>query len=403
MTRKLRIVQLMPQCPLPAIDGGKVGLMGILRGFDAHGSDVTCVVYDNTSAGSTSLLKAWCNPVVVPISTENSLLRIVGSVFRGRSLYMSKHDGRKVRRYLDGVRTMNVDVVHADHTAMAPVAAWLAEAMGVPWGLRLHNIESTIWKRYSEHYSVLDPRRMYLARQANMLRTEEARWISKADVVFPISEVDCAEALRMAPDSRCVVAPAGVFADEWPEADESKRVPTDVILATTYRWTHNVDGLRWFLQNVWPFVIRSVPTARLRLLGFDPPQWLQSYASMNVVVEGFVPNLRNELHKAAISVVPLFVGSGVRIKIIEALAAGLPVVSTELGAEGIRATVAQGLSIAGTAEEMVAQILELLTNQHVRRARSERGRKHILNTYSWIASTGTMLDAYTDAIRRKRS
>jgi len=397
----LSIVQLMPQCPLPATDGGKVGLLGITRGFDSHGCDVTAVMYGHAADEVLAQLGVWCNPTQVKVSTKNTLGRIAMSVFRSRALYMWKHDQQAFRDVLKRLTAeATFDVIHADHTSMAPLAAYLAKNLGIPWGLRLHNMEYRIWERYAERFAVYDPRRWYLQRQAKLLRSEEQMWIAKADVVFPITEVDEQEALRLSPDARTVVAPAGVFPEDWPAAPENAHQVHDVIITASYKWRHNAEGLSWFVQEVWPLVRNAVAGARLRVCGTAIPLWVGDYAEHGVVCEGFVEELRTALQAAAVAVVPLFVGSGVRIKIIEAMAAGVPVVSTTIGAEGIEAVAAQGLFRADTAGAMAQQIVDLMSNAHLRASAARSARSHIHTAYTWEASTATMLRSYRAAIER---
>lgn len=398
------ILQLMPQCPLPATDGGKVGLLGITRGFDGHGCDVTAVMYGMPSPAAVQQLQVWCEPHVVQVSTRNTPLRIAASTLRSRALYMWKHDRSEFKAALRTfVERSRFDVVHADHTSMAPLAAYAASLLDIPWGLRLHNIEYRIWERYAERFSAVDPRRWYLNRQARMLRAEEQRWIAKADAVFPITAIDEQEALRLAPDARTVVAPAGVFVDDWPEADAGQYAQHDVIMTASYKWRHNSEGLEWFVREVWPLVRETLPTARLRVCGTSIPAWVDRYADVGVVNEGFVDDLRMALQSAAVAVVPLFVGSGVRIKIIEAMAAGVPVVSTSIGAEGIDADSRHGLFVADAAAAMAREIARLLQQPERRALAAQAARKLIHAKYTWHASTRIMLEAYQKAIDRRTS
>ncbi len=402
MTSPLSIAQLLPQCPLPATDGGKVGLLGIIRGFDGHGCDVTAAMYSTAEDSTVAPLRAWCTPVQVPLSTKNTPLRIAASILRPRALYMWKHDRAAFKAVLQRLAAeRRFDVVHADHTSMAPLAAYLSKLLDIPWGLRLHNIEYRIWERYAERFTAADPRRWYLQRQTNLLRIEEQRWIAMADVVFPITRVDEAEALRLSPDARTVVAPAGIFPDDWPPAAHDAHVPHDVIITASYKWRHNADGLQWFVREVWPFVRLVVPTARLRVCGTSVPAWIDQYSNHGVVNEGFVDDLRSALQTSAVAVVPLFVGSGVRIKIIESMAAGVPVVSTSIGAEGIDAGAQQGLFLADDAATMADRIATLLQRPDQRAAAAHAARDLIHRRYTWAASTGAMLEAYRKAIERR--
>lgn len=400
----MNILQLMPQVPIPATDGGKVGLLHILREFERQGHSVVLATYvpQQRRAEAERLVSAFAEPALVEHDTSNTLPRLLWGVVSPRAVYMAKHDTAAMMQNLRSiVAEHRIDLIHADHTCMAPMAMRLSRETSIPWGLRLHNVEWMIWQRYGERFPVWHPARWYLRRQAALVRAEEARCIAGADVVFPITDTDQQRAEMLASDARYVVAPAGVDPDTLVARDEPGRRPHEVIMMSTYKWIHNRDALEWFVASVWPLVRQAIPDAVFRVIGKDIPAWVADHTGSGVIDQGFVPDLAEGVATASVAVAPLFVGSGMRIKVIEAMALELPVVASTIGAEGIDLGEADGLLRRDTAEDMASAIVDLLRAPERTRVLGRTARTAVLRAYTWSASVGRMLDAYRRVIDRR--
>lgn len=388
----MKVLQVMPQYPWPMIDGGKISLAKITEHLSALGHDVRVLVYAVGSVKSVSFANVTID--IIEHAPKNTPLRILRSLFDRRALYLFKHDTSVMRQAIDQVlQTEHVDVLHADHTCMGEVVRDAARAHGKPWGLRLHNIEWMIWDRYAERFPSWHPTRWYLKGQANKIKEAEAQLISEADVVFTITPVDRDRALALAPSANIVVAPAGVEPPLQLPFRSPEGAPK-VMMASTYRWIHNVDALRWFVDSVWPLVRQKVADAEFHVLGKDPPPFLTSYRDRGVVVRGFVDDLYAAYSESDVSVAPLFVGSGMRLKIVEAMAAGLPVVATSISAEGIELSEAEGLFRKDDAESTAGAIVGLLLDRKGTHELGSRAQEAVLRTYTWRSSVSAMAGAY---------
>lgn len=397
----MKILQLMPQSPWPAIDGGKVGLYNTLREFSRLNCETHLVAFCDPTLieEARRALSVWTEPTLIPFLPHNSIPLLVKGCVSRRAIYMARYNVAAFREAIERVIRQNrFDVVHADHTGMGPFAEQVAQTLDIPWGLRLHNIEHTIWARYSSRYHRMHPASWYVRRQARLLASEEARLIARADVVFPITDVDAAMAERMAPDAKLVLANGGIDPDTWVEPTV-ERNSADVVLSTTYAWAPNLDSLRWFSQYVWPLVHRLRPDARFRVVGSRPPAWIFGREHEGILVDGFVDDIVHKLHSSTIAVAPLLAGSGVRIKVLESMAAGLPVVSTTIGAEGIQASEADGLLRVDDPNAMAQSIVSLLNEPNRCRELGKRARKRVLEKYTWADSVSAMVQAYRKLLR----
>lgn len=403
----MNILQLMPQFPFPMTDGGKIGIGNITRQFAGQGHTVHLFAVSASPVSQEQRAEAgqWAKSIhVVEQDITNSPLNMLHSLLSPLPLYVWKFARNAVIAYLDQIcNAYNIDCIHADHSSMIPLAMYARRKTGAPVGLRIHNVEWLIWQRYAERFGRLHPARVYLRGQADKLREYESRFYPQFDVCFPITADDAGRARVMAPEGNYVVAPAGVNLDEWTPS-EGERTPTELVLATTYQWVHNVDGALWLINEVLPLAGRE-HDVHLTLLGKDPPARLTSLGRSDVTVTGFVESVRPYLSRAGVYVAPLFVGGGIRIKILEAMAMELPVVATPVAAEGIGATPEDGLFIADTAEEFARVVSMLVGNPALARERGARAREFIARRYTWTKNVGCMLDAYEQLLhsRRERS
>jgi glycosyltransferase involved in cell wall biosynthesis len=263
-----------------------------------------------------------------------------------------------------------------------------------------HNIEYTIWDRYASVLSNLHPKKWYILNQAKKLREEESHFYHQADVCFAITEADKTRANQLARGANVCVATAGVNLDEWNPLPNISKENALMVLATNYDWIHNVDGAIWFIKEVLPLVIKQYPNAKLQLIGKNPPDALKQLQSNSVEVLGFVPSVKEYLSRANIYVAPLFVGGGIRIKILEAMAMHLPVVATSVSAEGIVAGEADGLFRADSASATSNVIIKLLDDKTLASERGAAAAEFISQNHTWKQCVGIMSDCLLSIVKK---
>lgn len=395
----MNILQLSPQFPFPPDDGGRISIANITKEFARSGVNVSLFTLGNApDVKSLALAQPFAETIHCPHSTKNSLWRIAVSALFPVPLYIWKHAGVDITQALQRLlRRKKFDIIHADHSAMMPAALYAQSIQKIPIGLRLHNVEWLIWKRYADRLT--NPlKRAYIERQARLVRRAEAGFYPKADICFAISETNLHEAKELAPSANIVLASVGIQPDEWQPNATEQRNCSEAIIATTYNWIHNVEGVNWFVEKVLPLIHRSVPNAELRLLGKNPPAHFREWKG--VIVEGRVDAVQPYLNKAGVYIAPLFVGGGIRIKIIEAMAMALPVVATSVAADGIPAGEEQGLFRADTPAEFAKITAELMANPARACSAGTSARKYVLERFTWSASASIMLSEYEKIIAK---
>ena len=260
-------------------------------------------------------------------------------------------------------------VAIANHLHMA---TYIDDLAGVPLVLREHNVEHVWMTRYAKRLGPR-PAGIYARMQAGRLKAAEASLVRQAALTLVLQPEEATQLRRLVPSSHVEVLPVGMDLRAYPEPTPGG--PPIVLLAGSFAWPPNVDGAIQFLRHGWPRVTARVPDARLRVVGKEPPRSVRQAAGKpGVEMVGYVESMVDELKHATVLVVPLWVGAGVRVKIVEALAARVPVVATRLAAEGLDLSPNEQYAAADTAGELGNQVATLLLTRELRDLFRERGR-----------------------------
>ncbi len=208
----------------------------------------------------------------------------------------------------------------------------------------------------------------------------------KVRKVIAVSETDAALMREWYGVKRADAVPTGVDADYF-EARGPVTPVADLVFVGSLDWAPNIDGIDWFQREVLPLILRRKPDCSIAIVGRKPPRAIQELSSRypGIQVTGTVPEVRPWLWGSKVSIVPLRVGGGTRLKIFEAMAAGIPVVSTTIGAEGLGARDGDTIRIADTPEDFAAACIALLDDVAERERLRDRALRMVTEQYSWEA------------------
>ncbi len=266
------------------------------------------------------------------------------------------------------------------------MATYADDLAGAPMILRQHNLEHAWMKRYADRLGPT-PAGLYARIQARRLREAEIRLSRRAAMVLAIQPHEAEALRRLAPPVRVEVLPVGVDLDRFPHPHPGE--PPVVLLAASFAWKPNVDGALQFLRKGWPCVTSRLPRARLRVVGKDAPRsLLRAVDRTGAEPIPYAESIEEEFARATVFVVPLWVGAGMRVKIVEAMAARVPVAATRLAADGLGITPGEHYAAGDTPEALGSQIATLLLTPDLRRVFIERGRAHAEANWSLDAVTG---------------
>lgn len=369
----------------PSTRGGRIRTLEILKRLHRrHEIHYVAFVYpDQPGAPARSseyASRAYPVPLKLPDRQSPAfLLQAAGALLSPLPLAVSRYRSRQMERLIASLRqSERFDAVVCDFLIPAPNLGELASCI-----LFEHNVETLIWERHAEQAS--DPlRRFYFRLQARRMAALEGRVCRHVKQVIAVSEIDARVLRSRFGASRVTVVPTGV--DLVYFAPPPSPLPVaDLVFVGAMDWMANIDGVSFFVREVLPLIRRRHPACTLVIAGRNPAPEVRALADgdARIRVTGTVEDVRPYLWGASVSIVPLRVGGGTRLKIYESMAARVPVVSTSVGAEGLDVRSPDHLLLADTPESFAEACLELLDSPARRRELARSAWEWIAARYSW--------------------
>jgi glycosyltransferase involved in cell wall biosynthesis len=250
-----------------------------------------------------------------------------------------------------------------------------------------HNVEAAIWHRHAVT-AANRLKRAFLNGQARRMEAFEREVCRSVAHVIAVSEEDAVQHRRQYGVESVSWVPTGVDFDYFAPR-QAAAAEFDLMFLGSMDWMPNIDGMQWFAEAVLPLIRARRPETTLAVVGRQPPKAIQELGKRfpGVTVTGTVADVRPYLWKSKLSIVPLRVGGGTRLKIYESVAAGVPVVSTTIGAEGLDVDHPGHIRRADTPESFAEQCLELLDDVEQRRELAEAAWEHVSRRYGWDSVT----------------
>ena len=399
----LDILFLAPRIPWPLDTGGKIRTFYILRSLARHHRVKLLTFRDRQTSVADGLRELQEANIWYELFDKPGMVSRAKNLARGAlgpvPITVRKYQNdAMLRRVMNLSSDGDVDLVHCDHVHMAPYGS----ASPAPFVMDEHNVESLIWERFSQDEAEPLHKRLLFKQQAYLLGRLEARLATEAALVTLCSEADEAAIHEMcAPqEPRTRVVPNGVDLSYF-SAPGPVELSDHVFFTGSMDWAPNENAVLTFLDEIWPQVRRQVPEVNFAVVGRNPSATLRNKGrDSGVTVTGTVPDVRPYMREALALLVPMRVGGGTRLKILEAFAARVPVVSTALGIEGIEAVPDEHYLLAETAGEFAEQISRLQTDLKLRNEMVEAGHDLVARRYSWDAIGDQLAEVYVERFSR---
>lgn len=282
------------------------------------------------------------------------------NLFTTKSYHVERFKSKAFEKRLIQILQSNTfDIIQIELLYMSPYLDTIRKFSKAKVVLRAHNIEHLIWQRLTE--TEKNPlKKLYLKHLSETLKLYEHQILEFYDGIVPITSKDGEFFKEITNVPVCPVS-FGVNPEKIKKGNSSK--PENALSHIgAMNWLPNIEGVKWFLDEVWPGLHKAQPELKLYLAGREMPDWLTNLKMQNIEVVGEVPNAADFILSKSISIAPLLSGSGIRIKIIESMALGRAVVSTSIGAEGIKCTNKKNIMIANTPDEFARAIEHLYKN-----------------------------------------
>ncbi|MBX0328931.1 glycosyltransferase family 4 protein [Oscillochloris sp. ZM17-4] len=405
----MNILILSPYPPFPARGGGALRISNLLAGL-AGRHEVTCLSFapDTAAVAAMAPLRKLCRLATVIGPPPRSLARRAWTTFSSPLPDLALRNVAPA--YSEALSRMlaadRYDVVHAASLEMAGYGL-MARGFGVPLiALDQFNAEYLLQRRAA----LSDLRRgvggqprallagVYSLAQWRKLAAYEARALHAFDRVLVVSEEDRAALARLSPRADLRVVPNGVDTERFAPGAAPLGGPADLLFTATLDYRPNIDAVRWFAGEVMPLILAARPDARFVVVGRAAGPAVKSlHNNASIVVVGEVEDVRPYVAGAAAYVVPMRIGGGSRLKLLEALALAAPVVSTPMGAEGV-AGLRDGehLLLGDSPAAFASAALRLLGDPALGKRLGAAGRAHMVARYDWRAIAPLLEAAYGD-------
>jgi polysaccharide biosynthesis protein PslH len=260
-----------------------------------------------------------------------------------------------------------------------------------------HNIEYDLARQYARAGGLV--RRLYGAADWRKLRREELATYRDADGVYLCSVADQQRLLDQVPGARTCVIPNAADVDYFqPRTTDPPPDGRTVVFFGHLSYLPNIDGLTYFVQEIWPRIVQKHPKARLKVIGAQAPRAVQALVRPGVELTGFVSDLRPHLAQATAVVVPLRLGGGTRLKIVEAMAMGKAIVSSTLGAEGIEAVAGRDLFIEDRPAAFADAVSRLLAEPALAARMGRSARQLAAHRYAWGGAARALESFYREIL-----
>ncbi len=356
----MRILQFCNKSPFPAKEGGPIAMHAVTNMLLQQGHSVKIIAINTPkyTVDEQSIDVEYKNKTdieLVYVDTNFRAIDAMKSMLKNTSYHVDRFKSKELEQLL--IKTLqenNFDIVIFETIYLATYADIVRKYSNAKLILRTHNVEHFIWKRLSENLP-FGMKKVYLSILSRQLELFEIKSIPKFDAVLCISSVDKQWFESQKQSIPVKTIPFGIDINERIKEKPAFSIK-NIFYIGSMDWYPNLEGVCWFLKNVWPSVHKKYPDLICRIAGRNIPEALKAIDTSGIEIVGEVEDAQQFMEENGILVVPLWSGSGVRIKIIEAMSVGKLVITTKIGVEGIEAKDKEHVLIANTSHEFVKMI-----------------------------------------------
>jgi glycosyltransferase involved in cell wall biosynthesis len=371
----------------PTTRGGEIRTLETLKRLHSR-HEIHYVALDHGNAEGIERSSEYCTrayPIPHQTPDKSSLgfaIQLARGLVSPLPVAVSRYHSRGMRQKIaELMRQEAFDCIVCDFLFPAQNIPNLAACV-----LFQHNVEAVIWKRRGTN--ARNPiERFYLQQQARRMREYERETCRQVKHIIAVSETDAAIMREEYGAHRVHATPTGVDLEYFCAPAAAPRT-TDLVFVGSMDWAPNIEGAEWFVREVLPLIREQKPDCSVSFAGRKPARSILDLAAADplIVVTGTVPDIRPHLWGATVSIVPLLTGGGTRLKIFEAMAARIPVVSTTIGAEGLPVEHSAHLYLADDPQSFAARCLELMEDRETHSRLACAGWTLVSSRFSWDAA-----------------
>lgn len=363
----MKILLLCNKSPWPPLEGGPIAMNAMVTGLIKSGHQVKVLAINSNkySVNQEEIPEEYRQQTAIEMAYINLSVKpwpALMNLFSGNSYHVERFISRNYEEALTKILTKEeFDIIQFETLFTSPYLALIRRLSSAKVVLRAHNIEHRIWQRIGS--GCRNPiRKFYLSHLTRTLRRYELKILNEVDGIIAITNKDADFFKSVAPRTPVIDIPFGIYATENTSLPVTENQDKQITLfhLGSMNWIPNQEGIRWFINKVWPEISRKYPELKFHLAGREMPNWLKKLKTPGIIIDGEVPDAMAYMNAHTIMVVPLFSGSGIRIKIIEGMLVGKAIITTGIGAEGIAFKDGEHLLIAEDVEGFMNAIEKCL-------------------------------------------
>jgi polysaccharide biosynthesis protein PslH len=398
----MKILMLVPYLPTITMSGGQTRWYNIIK-YLAKEHDITLfsLIKDESEKKLIPDLEKYCKEVRVfkrpsnPWTLRNVLLSFFGPypllVIRNLSLQERNEITKELAEH-------NYDLIHAETFYVMPHL----HKTKIPTIL----VEQTIWHNVYKHHVVTKVKKLFwpfFLLDVYKVKFWEKHYWRKATRVFAVSSDDRDEMLKLIPEKKVGIIPNGVDSKYYAAKSEVKLSPPRILYGVTnFEWLQNQEATEELIYKVWPKIKSENPEVKVWIAGRKIPEWLKKRSDKgDVEITEDIPDARDAYSKAYLMLAPIRGAGGTRLKILEAMAAGLPVVSTQVGVSGLNLTDKENVLIADSDEELAEKANMLLRDREMAEEIGRKGQAHVEKHFDWKSVVKLHDPIYKSLIKNK--
>ena len=394
----MKILQLCKKFPYPLKDGESIAVTYLSKAFYDYSCEITLLAM-NTTKHYTDIddlpqeFNHYKEIHVAEIDNRVKPFDAFVNLFSSKSYHISRFESKEYNeKLIELLQKNDFDVIQLETLYLTPYIDTIKKYSNAIISMRSHNVEYEIWERISDNTKFL-PKRWYLKHLTKKLKNFELTHLNDYDYLVAVTDRDLEKFKKMGYKNGAMASPIGLQVDRYVE-NRTELKGKDISFIGSMDWLPNIEGLEWFLKEVWPKFSKQNPEVRFHIAGRNTPKWISNLNLDNVVVHGEVPDAVEFIQEFPITVVPLFSGSGMRVKILEGLALGRVVVSTSVGKEGIDAKHGEQIFIADTALEFITVLNHCIKDLSLMQRVADNAVALIKNKYDHKDNARKLLEKY---------
>jgi len=378
----MKILFLTTQLPYPPVSGGVIKTWNLIKHWASGGLMVVCALKEGEENYLTEFHEKapGVKLFAVPFDRKRTPLNLIRSYLTAPSLNVFRNYNKKLDKKVKEWAP-HCDLIFVDHYEMGQ---YVPESFDKPVVLHEHNAEFVMWERLAA-IETNPLKKMLIKLEAGRIKKTEKKYAENASVVFAAPN-DIEELAEIGVDRAKLKPTYHLGEDFLLDSPDLKFEETEeaLLFVGTLTWEANIDGLVWFLDEVYPELLKKHPNIHFYIVGKKPDQRLISRASNydSVELTGFVENLEPYFKKARVFVIPLRFGSGIKVKLLNAMYRGIPIVTTPIGTEGLEVDYAKDLFCSQSEKEQVKAISTLIGSKSTWEDMRDRSR-NVAKNYTW--------------------